>query len=85
MGRATTLFNVQNRIGSALGVVVIASILESLGTSTTDVSGVTLPYSFAYEVALWGSAALLIVALIFALYIRSDDIVTTKPEKVVVN
>jgi EmrB/QacA subfamily drug resistance transporter len=85
MGRATTLFNVQNRIGSALGVVVIASILEILGTSTTDASGVTLPYSFAYEVALWGSAALLVVALIFALYIRSDDIVTTKPEKVAVD
>lgn len=31
MGRATTLFNVQNRIGSALGVVVLAGLLGAFG------------------------------------------------------
>lgn len=71
MGRATTLFNVQNRIGSALGVVVIASLLGAFTTSTIGSSQQPI---VAYRIALLGCAAFLLIALIFALCIRKADV-----------
>ncbi|HWQ42484.1 MAG TPA: MDR family MFS transporter [Desulfosporosinus sp.] len=80
MGRATTLFNVQNRIGSALGVVLLASLLGSFGT-VIDPTGVEQPMLLAYRFALLGSAAFLGVALFFALGIRKADVATTMPKQ----
>ncbi|MDS0527393.1 multidrug efflux MFS transporter [Clostridium sp. SHJSY1] len=68
MGRATTLFNVQNRIGSALGVVLLASILGEAGTTT--VGG-----EMIYQFALFGSIIFLLIGLFFALSIRKADAV----------
>lgn len=76
MGRATTLFNVQNRIGSALGVVILASLLGAFDTSTTGTGQSLL---VAYQFALLGSAAFLLVALFFALCIRKADVVAPEP------
>ena len=36
MGRATTIFNVQNRLGSAIGVAVLASILAGFGSNNAQ-------------------------------------------------
>lgn len=72
MGRATTLFSVQNRMGSALGVVVLASIL---GTVAARGSGTEQPFLANYQLALLGSAGFLLVALFFALRIRKEDVV----------
>lgn len=75
MGRATTLFNVQNRIGSAVGVVLLASLLGAIGTiNTTGTEQLPL---LAYQFALLGSAAFLLVALFFALCIRKADFSAT--------
>jgi EmrB/QacA subfamily drug resistance transporter len=82
MGRATTLFNVQNRIGSALGVVVLASLLGAFGTSTTSANGIEQPLLVAYQLALLGSAAFLLVALFFALRIQNADAAVPKQSSV---
>ncbi|WP_285769428.1 DHA2 family efflux MFS transporter permease subunit [Peribacillus sp. SI8-4] len=73
MGRATTLFNVQNRIGSAIGVAILASILGAVGTSTMVANGETEVHLASYQIALLGSAAFLFAALLFALRLTKDD------------
>ena len=81
MGRATTLFNVQNRIGSALGVVILASILGAFDMSTTSAIGTEQPLLVAYQLALLGCAGFILVALLFSLSIRKADVVVTVPKK----
>lgn len=80
MGRATTIFNVQNRLGSAIGVAVLASILAGFGNNSAQHNAHSdfLPY----QAALIGSAIFLLVALLFSLRI-SDKEVMSKEEKTV--
>ncbi|CUH97718.1 putative membrane protein [Propionispora sp. 2/2-37] len=82
MGRATTLFNVQNRIGSALGVVALAGLLGTFGTNAAGVTGVGQPPLAAYRFALLGSAVFLAAALVFALRIRQLDTAAMAPKQV---
>ncbi|NEW06372.1 DHA2 family efflux MFS transporter permease subunit [Paenibacillus sp. SYP-B3998] len=77
MGRASTLFTVQNRLGSAFGMALLASVLAAIGTSTVDVVGAEQPNLAAYRVALLGAAVFLLVALLFALRIRDADAAPT--------
>lgn len=81
MGRATTLFNVQNRIGAALGVVSLAGFLGAFSTSSAGETGVEQLHLETYQVALLGSAAFLSAALIFALRIRQADTVSIAPKQ----
>jgi len=67
MGRATTLYTVQNRLGGALGLALLASLLGAVGGGGAD--GVYAPV--AYRVALLGAAGLLVAALGFALRLRA--------------
>ncbi|KKB74295.1 MULTISPECIES: MDR family MFS transporter [Bacillus] len=69
MGRATTLFNVQNRLGSALGVAIMSCLLAVMSRHTEG----ELPDLAAYRTALLGASALLIAAFCFALGIRDAD------------
>jgi EmrB/QacA subfamily drug resistance transporter len=73
MGRATTLFNVQNRIGSALGVVVLASLLGGFGTRALGATGTGQPIFEAYRFALRGSVVFLLAALFVGLGIRKTE------------
>ncbi|TYR81431.1 DHA2 family efflux MFS transporter permease subunit [Priestia megaterium] len=73
MGRATTLFNVQNRLGSAIGVALLASILGVLETSTAAAAQNQFD-SVPYQAALLGAAAFLLIAFFFAQRIRKDDV-----------
>lgn len=66
MGQASTLFHVQNRLGSALGVALLTSILTSVGTAYLAL--------LAYRSALLCSAGFLLAALLFALTIRDDEV-----------
>lgn len=75
MGRATTLFNVQNRLGSALGVAALASLLGPLGGTAGDGQ----PLLAAYRLALLGSAAFLLAALCVTLGIRKADVEAAMP------
>ncbi len=75
MGRATTIFNVQNRLGSAIGVAVLASILAGFGSN--NVQSDFLPY----QAALIGSAIFLLIALLFSLRISDKEVMSNKKEK----
>ncbi|MFJ7471835.1 DHA2 family efflux MFS transporter permease subunit [Peribacillus frigoritolerans] len=79
MGMAATLFNVQNRIGSAMGVAILASILGAAGADTMGTNGhVNLS---SYQFALFGSAILLVIALLFAIRLKKDDFKVTIPKQ----
>ncbi|MGE7609444.1 DHA2 family efflux MFS transporter permease subunit [Peribacillus frigoritolerans] len=79
MGMAATLFNVQNRIGSAMGVAILASILGAAGADTMGTNGhVNLS---SYQFALFGSAILLVIALLFAIRLKKDDFKATIPKQ----
>lgn len=79
MGMAATLFNVQNRIGSAMGVAILASILGAVGADTMGTNGhVNLS---SYQFALFGSAILLVIALLFAMSLRKDDFKAIIPKQ----
>ncbi|AOH52971.1 MFS transporter [Peribacillus muralis] len=80
MGRATTLFNVQNRIGSAIGVAILASIIGAVGTGTGANGGLEVHLA-SYQFALLGSAFFLVAALMFALRLRKDDFKAIMPAK----
>ncbi|MGK0532213.1 MDR family MFS transporter [Bacillus sp. 'calajunan'] len=79
MGRATTIFNVQNRLGSAIGVAVLASILAGFGNNSVQNNAQSdfLPY----QAALIGSAIFLLVALLFSLRISDKEVVAKKKKK----
>lgn len=81
MGRATTLFNVQNRIGAALGVVSLAGFLGAFSTGSADGTGAEQSSLEAYRLALLGSAVFLSAALIFALRIRQADPASIAPKQ----
>ncbi|HDR4907467.1 TPA: multidrug efflux MFS transporter [Bacillus cereus] len=76
MGRATTIFNVQNRLGSAIGVAVLASILAGFGSNNAQSD--FLPY----QAALIGSAIFLLIALLFSLRISDKEVMSKKKEKI---
>ena len=74
MGMAATLFNVQNRIGSAIGVAILASILGEVGTSSIGTNGEhRVNLEISYQFALLGSVALLVIALLFSMRLKKDD------------
>ncbi|PFJ18255.1 MFS transporter [Bacillus cereus] len=79
MGRATTIFNVQNRLGSAIGVAVLASILAAFGSNSVqnNVSADFLPY----QAALIGAAIFLFIALLFSLRISDKEVMSKKNKK----
>ncbi|MFD2172184.1 MDR family MFS transporter [Tumebacillus lipolyticus] len=81
MGRASTLFTVQNRLGSALGLAVLATLLAVVGNSPADLSAQAAPDLFAYRVAMLGAASFLLIALAFALRIRSADVEATMQKR----
>ena len=67
------MFNVQNRIGSAIGVAILASILGEVGTSSIGTNGEHHVNLISYQFALLGSVALLVIALLFAMRLKKDD------------
>lgn len=77
MGRASTLFTVQNRLGSAVGLAILASLLAAVGTQTVDLAGALQPNLTAYRVAMFGAAGFLLVALALAMRIRPTDAAAT--------
>ncbi|MYW06620.1 MDR family MFS transporter [Streptomyces sp. SID3343] len=80
-GRASTIFNVQRQLGSALGVAVLASVLAGIGTVTTKAGGAPTPNLDAYHVACLVAAGLAILGSIAALTIRDSDAASTMRRK----
>ncbi|WP_426333737.1 MDR family MFS transporter [Paenibacillus silvae] len=81
MGRASTWFTVQNRLGSAIGMAILSAVLAGAGTTTLTATGTLEPNMTAYRLALLGAAAFLFIGLWFALMIRDVDAATTIRKK----
>lgn len=81
MGRATTLFNVQNRVGSAVGVAILASVLGALGTSEKRTDGMVQIDLASYQFALLGSAVFLVIGLIISLSLKKTDFKSLLPNQ----
>ncbi|TKI77525.1 multidrug efflux MFS transporter, partial [Bacillus wiedmannii] len=68
-----------NRLGSAIGVAVLASLLAGFGNNSVQNNAQSdfLPY----QVALIGSAIFLLVALLFSLRISDKEVMSKKKKK----
>lgn len=77
MGRASTWFTVQNRLGSAIGMALLSAVLAGVGTTTVTATGAMESNMLAYRLALLGAAAFLLIGLWFALKIRDADAAAT--------
>jgi predicted MFS family arabinose efflux permease len=78
MGQAATLFQVQNRLGSALGVALLGSLLAAVSGGAVDAADVgaagEATSRAAYQVALLGAAGFLCIAWGLSLTIRAKDV-----------
>ena len=81
MGRASTWFTVQNRLGSAIGMAILSAVLAVAGTTRVTATGTLEPNMIAYRLALLGAAAFLFIGLWFALMIRDADAAATIRKK----
>jgi EmrB/QacA subfamily drug resistance transporter len=81
-GRASAIFSAQRQIGSALGVAILSSVLNAVGTTIQGADGVVVPNLWAYHAAFLTSAALILVAVGFALIIQDRDAAATMIRKV---
>lgn len=76
MGRATTLFNVQNRLGSVIGVAALASVLGFMNRGGNEQLEL-----ITYQTALLGTAVFLIISLLAAVNLSSNEHVNKKSKK----
>ena len=75
-GRASTVFNVQRQVGSALGVAVLASVMAAVGTTATGPAG-PAPNLDAYHAAFLVAAGMALIGALAALTIRDKDAAAT--------
>jgi EmrB/QacA subfamily drug resistance transporter len=83
IGRASTLFNTQQRIGSAIGVAIVATVAAAIGP-THIVHGQVEPHLIAYRIAFLVAAGLTLLAAIAALLVNDADAAETmvrRPKK----
>ena len=75
-GGASTLFNVQRQVGSAIGVAVLSSVLIAIGTFTVTPAGPVANYS-AYHWAFGVAAGFALLGALFALLIDDRQAAST--------
>src|SRR6478609_2449413 len=75
-GGASTLFNVQRQVGSAIGVAVLSSVLVAVGTVTVTSSGPVPNYS-AYHWGFAVAAGMALLGVVFALMVDDRDAAST--------
>jgi EmrB/QacA subfamily drug resistance transporter len=73
MGRASALFSAQRQLGGAVGVAVLSTALNIIGPVSNNAAGVTEANITAYHIAFLISASLLVVAAIWAMTVRDND------------
>ncbi|GAA0678453.1 MDR family MFS transporter [Kitasatospora atroaurantiaca] len=76
-GGASTLYNAQRQLGSALGVAILGTVLAAVGTVTTTVGGTPTANLDAYRAAFLVASALALVAAVTALFVRDSDAAAT--------
>ena len=75
-GQASSLFNSQRQLGSAVGVAVLATVLAAVGTTHT-VSGHSQPNLASYHAAFLTAAVIALIGSAVALTIRDKDAAST--------
>lgn len=80
-GRASSLYNAQRQLGSAVGVAVLSSVLSAVGTTQLSASGTVVPNLTAYHVAFLAAAALSLIAAAIALTVSDRDAAVTMQRK----
>jgi EmrB/QacA subfamily drug resistance transporter len=80
-GRASTLFNAQRQLGSAMGVALLGTVLAGIGTVRTDPSGTPSANLTAYHTAFLVAAGLAALASLLALLISDRDAAPTMVRK----
>jgi EmrB/QacA subfamily drug resistance transporter len=65
MSKATTLYNMLNRVGAASGIAIVATIL-SIALQVVD-------STMAYQIALFGTIGLLLIGLTFTLSVKAES------------
>jgi EmrB/QacA subfamily drug resistance transporter len=76
IGRATTLLNSQQRLGSAIGVAAITTIVTAIGT-THLVQGQVEPHLVAYRIGFVAAALVMLVNAGAALLVNDADAAET--------
>ncbi|MFE2913481.1 MDR family MFS transporter [Kitasatospora indigofera] len=76
-GAASTLYNAQRQLGSALGVAVLGTVLTAAGTVTVDAAGTPVANLAAYRAAFLVASGLALVAALIALSVRDSDAAAT--------
>ncbi|MGH9056831.1 MAG: MDR family MFS transporter [Acidimicrobiales bacterium] len=74
--RASTVFNVQRQVGSAVGVAVLTTVLAAVGP-TRFVSGHALPNLTSYHAGFLTAAGVAVLAALFSLTISDADAAET--------
>ncbi|MBN8251051.1 MDR family MFS transporter [Priestia flexa] len=77
MGRATTLFNVQNRLGSAVGIAILSSIIGMKQTAFDGDYSSVIPY----QIALLVASLFLLLALILTFRIHTANFEMPKTKR----
>jgi EmrB/QacA subfamily drug resistance transporter len=82
-GRASTLFNANRQLGSAVGVAVLSTILATVGL-IKHTAGATVPNLTAYHLAFAAAAVIALIGAVGALAIRDSDAAPSmrKPDEV---
>jgi hypothetical protein len=75
-GFASSLFNSQRQLGSAVGVALVSTVLAAVGT-THVVDGHTAPHLAAYHAAFLAAAAVAVLGALVALTIADADAAAT--------
>ncbi|MFF2662134.1 MDR family MFS transporter [Kitasatospora sp. NPDC058032] len=76
-GAASTLYNAQRQLGSALGVAVLGTVLTAVGPFAADASGTPVANLTAYRAAFLTAAGLALLAAVIALRVRDADAAAT--------
>ncbi|MER6396210.1 DHA2 family efflux MFS transporter permease subunit [Kitasatospora sp. NPDC001603] len=76
-GAASTLYNAQRQLGSALGVAVLGTVLTAVGAVTVNASGTPVANLAAYRAAFLTAAGLALAAAAISLLVRDSDAAAT--------
>jgi hypothetical protein len=82
-GRASTLFNANRQLGSAVGVALLSTILATVGLVRHTAGGAVANLA-AYHLAFGAAAVIALIGAVMALAIRDSDAAPSmrKPEAV---
>ncbi|WP_433871716.1 MDR family MFS transporter [Saccharopolyspora sp. CA-218241] len=78
-GGASTLFNVQRQVGSALGVAITACVLAAVGAGAATGTGGTADLA-PYHAAMLVSAGFALVGVLLALRIKDSEVLPPTPK-----